>query len=183
MNVNRTYSAIFLIGMICALTLGCATPKIVGGPIPVNSLKDGTYIGQAKDGPVKVIAEVTIQNQRVKNINLIEHRTWKGKRAENTIPGRIIDEQSTRVDAVSGATLSSRAIMLLRPLFEKQNNQGGYHEKGMFNSVCNRNNFFNIHHGICIRYFSRIFFGMTICPLDVTFKVSTCIEKSFFIKF
>ena len=109
--MNKTYSSIFLIGMVCALIIGCASTKIVGGPIPAASLKDGIYDGQAKDGPVKVIAKVTIQNHRITNIKLIDHRTWKGKKAENVIPGRIIDEQSTSVDAVSGATVSSRAIM------------------------------------------------------------------------
>ncbi|MDX1358727.1 MAG: FMN-binding protein [Clostridia bacterium] len=34
-----------------------------------------------------------------------------GRAAEKTIPERIIDQQSTRVDAVSGATRSSIAIM------------------------------------------------------------------------
>ena len=94
-----------------SLIIGCAAPIIVGGPILKNSLKDGTYDGKAKVGPVKVLARVTIQNQRVTNVGLLEHRNWKGKAAENIIPHRIIDEQSTKVDAVSGATVSSTAIM------------------------------------------------------------------------
>ncbi len=39
------------------------------------------------------------------------HQTWKGGIAEETIIARIISSQSTRVDAVSGATNSSRVIM------------------------------------------------------------------------
>ena len=94
-----------------SLIIGCAAAKIVGGPILKNNLKDGIYDGKAWVGPVKVLARVTIQNQRIKNIRLIEHRNWKGSAAENIIPHRIIDEQSTKVDAVSGATVSSSAIM------------------------------------------------------------------------
>ena len=97
--------------LILSLIIGCAAAKIVGGPIIENSLKDGIYDGKAKVGPVKVLARVTIQNQRITNISLLEHRTWKGRAAENIIPFRIIDEQSTNVDAVSGATVSSTAIM------------------------------------------------------------------------
>ena len=41
----------------------------------------------------------------------MEHRTWKGGAAEGIIPHRIIETQSTKVDAVSGATTSSVAIM------------------------------------------------------------------------
>ena len=97
--------------LILSLITGCAAAKIVGGPILKNSLKDGIYDGEAKVGPVKVLARVTIRNQRITNISLLEHRTWKGRAAANIIPHRIIDEQSTKVDAVSGATVSSTAIM------------------------------------------------------------------------
>ena len=107
----KTFSAIGLIGMILVLMTGCAPAQIVGGPIPPDSLKNGIYEGKANNGPVKVIAKVTIQNRRITKIDLLEHRTWKGKAAEKIIPDKIIDEQSTRVDAVSGATFSSRAIM------------------------------------------------------------------------
>jgi len=99
----------FLVAL--SLIVGCAAAKIVGGPILKDSLKDGIYDGKAKIGPVKVLARVTIQNQRVTNIVLLEHRNWKGKAAENIIPHRIIDKQSTKVDTVSGATVSSTAIM------------------------------------------------------------------------
>ena len=104
-------SKILFILLLFTLIIGCATAKIVGGPIPQNTLKDGIYNGKATEGPVKVVAEVEIQNQQITNIELIEHRTWKGEAAEKIIPDRIIDEQSTKVDAVSGATISSRAIM------------------------------------------------------------------------
>jgi uncharacterized protein with FMN-binding domain len=97
--------------LVLLLFIGCAAVKIVGGPVLKNSLKDGIYDGRASIWPVKVLARVTIQNQRITNINLIEHRNWKGGPAENIIPQRILDEQSTNVDAVSGATVSSAAIM------------------------------------------------------------------------
>jgi uncharacterized protein with FMN-binding domain len=92
------------------LISGCATPKIAGGPINQATLADGVYKGEAQHGPVNVIAEVTIQNQRIIKIDLLKHRNWKGKPAEQIIV-RIIEEQSTNVDAVSGATMSSVAIM------------------------------------------------------------------------
>lgn len=94
------------------LCIGCGAGKtIIGGPIPHAKLKDGTYNGTAANGPVRVKAKVTINDQKIAGIDLIEHRTWKGGAAEGIIPNRIIDKQSTRVDAVSGATLSSVAIM------------------------------------------------------------------------
>ena len=98
-------------GIVIVLIAGCAAPRSTGGPVNRYSLKDGVYEGKATEGPVKVLTEVTIKHQRIEDINLISHRTWKGKAAENTIPDRIIDNQSTMVDAVSGATMSSIAIM------------------------------------------------------------------------
>lgn len=104
------FSCLF-IGLLALLVFGCAKAQILGGPIDLSSLKEGIYDGTAKNGPVKVVAQVTIQNQRISHIKLIEHRNWKGMTAENIIPERIIKEQSTKVDAVSGATASSTAIM------------------------------------------------------------------------
>jgi uncharacterized protein with FMN-binding domain len=60
---------------------------------------------------VKAQVKVSIEDQRISTIELIEHSTWKGKEAEAIIPDRIIQEQSTAVNAVSGATRSSRVIM------------------------------------------------------------------------
>ena len=94
------------------LCMGCSTVRtIIGGPIPHANLKDGTYNGTAANGPVRVKARVTINDQKIAGIDLIEHRTWKGGAAEGIIPNKIIEKQSTKVDAVAGATLSSVAIM------------------------------------------------------------------------
>ena len=111
MRIKNICLLIMLTGILACTLFGCATVNIVGGPIPENSLKDGVYDGTASKGPVKVLANVTITNQRITAIDLVEHRTWKGGAAEGVIPDRIIAEQSTHVDAVSGATISSRVIM------------------------------------------------------------------------
>ena len=110
-QVKNNALAILLTGILAVQLTGCATEKIVGGPIPEDGLKDGTYVGSASAGPVKVVAQVTIDEHRIAHVELLAHRTWKGGAAERIIPGRIIEAQSTRVDAVSGATMSSRAIM------------------------------------------------------------------------
>ena len=109
--MKNKFFLIIAVGIFLAAFIGCAGPRIAGGPISGDSLKDGTYDGEAKEGPVSVSAKVTIENRRITGIDLISHRTWKGKAAEKTIPERIIENQSTNVDAVSGATRSSIAIM------------------------------------------------------------------------
>jgi uncharacterized protein with FMN-binding domain len=99
---------------LCLLTslISCASaPTTTVGRVEHQKLVDGLYDGSYRKGPVKAVVSVTIKHQRLSSIRLIEHITWKGKEAEAVIPDRIIKEQSTRVDAVTGATISSHVIM------------------------------------------------------------------------
>lgn len=52
-----------------------------------------------------------IKDNRIVHIQIVEHWALKGKKAELTVVRNIIEQQSTGVDAVSGATNSSRVIM------------------------------------------------------------------------
>lgn len=108
---KKIHALLALGALLAAAIVGCATAQIIGGPVSDNRLKDGTYEGAAANGPVRVVARVEIGKQRIVDIELIEHRNWRGLAAEKIIRQRIMDAQSTRVDAVSGATASSVAIM------------------------------------------------------------------------
>lgn len=110
-KVNAGYLVFLLAGILLISLAGCAAKRPLGGPVQGEGLKDGVYGGEAKSGPVRVMVEVRIQDRRILGIRLLEHRHWRGEAAEKVIPARIIEEQSTRVDAVSGATTSSIAIM------------------------------------------------------------------------
>ena len=52
---------------------------------------------------------MTVEDGRIDNIELLEHRNERGKNAEGIIP-RIIEAQKVDVEAVSGATNSSTVI-------------------------------------------------------------------------
>ena len=84
---------------------------ILGRPVEREKLVDGVYEGSYKAGPNKALVKVTIKDKRLVKIDIVKHRTWKGKKAESIIPMRIIEYQSTKVDVVTGATNSSRVIM------------------------------------------------------------------------
>ncbi len=100
--------AFFIYG---TLFFSCAPAAVIGKPLDSAKLADGTYQGSYRGGPNKAIVDVTIKDDSIVNINIIEHQAWKGKKVEETIVERIIARQSTRVDAVSGATNSSNVIM------------------------------------------------------------------------
>ncbi len=103
---------IALVGVLLILWAGaCGTAKIIGGPVQADGMRDGTYRGRDKNGPNTAVVEVTIQNQKIVDVKIIQHNAWKGKSADPIIPERIVRHQSTDVDAVSGATNSSNVIM------------------------------------------------------------------------
>jgi len=99
----------FLIGVI--LLFGCAQTRIIGGPLEHAKLADGVYEGSYKAWPNRALVKVEIKDNTIVGIEIVEHWAWKGKKSESLISKRIIQKQSTNVDAVSGATNSSRVIM------------------------------------------------------------------------
>jgi len=84
---------------------------VIGGPVNHERLVDGSYEGSYERGPNKAVVKVTVEDSKIVTIQLLEHSAWRGKKAELVIPRIIIERQSTEVDAVSGATNSSRVIM------------------------------------------------------------------------
>lgn len=90
---------------------GCAETPLLGGPVAHENLVDGVYEGCAKGGPNSAVVRVTIAGQKIVKIDILEHNALKGKKAEPILPPRMIAAQSTAVDAVSGATNSSKVIM------------------------------------------------------------------------
>jgi uncharacterized protein with FMN-binding domain len=104
------YIAISVLFM-AALLPGCAETPVNGAPIDHARLEDGAYEGSYRGGPNKASVRVTIENGSIVNIEILQHQAWRGHIAEAAIVERIIDHQSTEVDAVSGATNSSRVIM------------------------------------------------------------------------
>ena len=97
--------------LACAILAGCAETQIKGAPVDHARLQDGVYEGSSRGGPNKALVHVTIRDRKISEIEILEHQAWRGGIAEKTIVSRIIANQSTRVDAVSGATNSSRVIM------------------------------------------------------------------------
>jgi uncharacterized protein with FMN-binding domain len=90
---------------------GCKSAAVIGGPVDGSGLSDGVFRGECKAGPNKAVVDVTIWDRRIERVDLIEHDAWKGHKADTLIVKRIVADQSTKVDAVSGATNSSNVIM------------------------------------------------------------------------
>ena len=110
-RVNRPIGLGIACILIAILFAGCAATPMIGGPLEQRKPKAGTYEGVYRGGPNKVVVMVTIEDNRIVHIEMVEHWELMGKKAESLTLKRIMEQQSTRVDAVSGATNSSLVIM------------------------------------------------------------------------
>lgn len=77
--------------------------------IVLTSVPDGVYEGECDLTNVYVKARVTVKDQRMVAIELLEHRHGRGAKGEQIVDS-ILAEQSVLVDSISGATVSSLAI-------------------------------------------------------------------------
>lgn len=79
-----------------------------------SKYKDGTYKGSGTGfrGHTTTVS-VVVKNGRISDVTTLSYGDDEKfyRRASSTVINEIIDEQSTAVDAVSGATFSSRGIM------------------------------------------------------------------------
>ena len=77
--------------------------------IDLTKVNDGIYEGQCDTGIVRARVQVTVRDYRMESIELLEHENGRGTPAE-AILDQMVQEQTTAVDAVSGATCSSKVI-------------------------------------------------------------------------
>lgn len=80
----------------------------------VYELADGEYIGVGEGGMGGTITvKVTMDGDTIAAIEVLEHMETQGicEKALETIPNMVIEQQSVEVDTVSGATLTSKALI------------------------------------------------------------------------
>lgn len=101
--------------LVCAVSgiamACCSAAPVTGGGVAGRKLADGVYSGYSKKFPNNAEVEVTVKDGAIAAVKVLFHGAWKGKGIEEIIAGRIVAAQSTKVDAVTGATNSSAVIM------------------------------------------------------------------------
>lgn len=87
--------------LLCALTLTACSA----------TADERTGSAQGYGGEVKV--SITMEGERITGVKVLEHHETEGigSRAVDMLPGRIAEVGSTQVDIVSGATVTSNAII------------------------------------------------------------------------
>ncbi|WP_304222406.1 FMN-binding protein [Gracilinema caldarium] len=104
-----------LLAVIFSLTLGSCNFMEEFDNIEIvdpdlSKTADGTWIGAWNTTLVKVQVSVDTADHRISQITILRHDCGRGKPAE-AIVDRVVEAQSLKVDAVSGATGSSRVIL------------------------------------------------------------------------
>ena len=74
---------------------------------------DGTYTGTAAGRNGDVVVSVTVANGKIASVDVVKHEETAGisDAALTDVPAAIVKKNSTKVDAVSGATVTSKAII------------------------------------------------------------------------
>ena len=103
---------IIMLCVIMTLTMVACKPKAeeVQGS---SMFKAGTYTASAPGHNGDVNVEITVDENLIKDIKILEHSESSGisDPAIDRIPKAIVDSQSLAVDTISGATVTSKAII------------------------------------------------------------------------
>jgi uncharacterized protein with FMN-binding domain len=79
--------------------------------INFSNISDGTYRGDYSYGGFTYEVEVIVKNHKIEDIKMLKNRkTYHAQKAEGVIP-KVLQAQSLNVDAVTGATKTSKAIL------------------------------------------------------------------------
>ena len=76
----------------------------------LSEISDGKYIGEYSVPPVFVKVAVTVEHHQMTDVDILQHENGLGSPAERVIDD-VIQNQSLDVDAISGATVSSKCIL------------------------------------------------------------------------
>lgn len=107
------FGAVLLLVIIGKIAIGNMVAKIQNVPAimpDLSCLSDGNYTGEYSLLPVHVKVQVSVSRHQIIDIAILEHDNGLGSTAES-ITFDVIEQQSLNIDAVSGATVSSKCIL------------------------------------------------------------------------
>ena len=103
---------VFIVGMLAFVMLG--REKALSLPIEGVSLdyvEDGVYEGQYNGFRWSNTVAVTVHNHEITAIEQVKPQAFAKAQTIAAITARVLTEQTTQVDAVSGATADSKAFL------------------------------------------------------------------------
>jgi len=103
--------------IIVLVFLGCASQEMVKvrqmdiQNVDINNIRDGEYIGSFSYSGFEYEVKTFVKDHKIEDIIILHNRDTKhSKRAEGVV-SEILKNQTPDVDAISGATTTSKALM------------------------------------------------------------------------
>jgi uncharacterized protein with FMN-binding domain len=100
--------AAFVIFLSSGLNSG---KNLVINDIDLSKISDGIYKGEYSGGRWSNTLEVTVKDHKIIGIKIIKDVTFAGNDTSGKIFDSVVGKQSLNVDAVSGATVTSKAYL------------------------------------------------------------------------
>ena len=101
--------AVFLVS--CANAEMKQVRSLVIQSVDLTRVPDGTYEGSYAYGSFSYVVSVRVENGRIENIDILANRKTKHALKAEDVVTRVLSEQRTNVDAVAGATTTSKALL------------------------------------------------------------------------
>jgi uncharacterized protein with FMN-binding domain len=79
--------------------------------IDLSKIPDGSYEGSYNKGRFSYKVEVTVKDNRIESVNILSKPSISVQEVDNDIISRVLQQQSLKVDAVTGATASKKALL------------------------------------------------------------------------
>lgn len=79
--------------------------------VDISTLDDGTYSGQFKNGRWSNKVSVSVRDQMIQDIELVDDMLVADPKVTQAIFDRVLEKQNTDVDVVTGATVTSKAYL------------------------------------------------------------------------
>ncbi len=110
--------ATLIVVLFIAFFVVLETKLLAGGsqaesPLGANGYNAGEYIGTGNGNNGEIKVKVTFSDTEIVSVEVVEHGESAGicEPAIEQLPEQIINAQSFKVDAVSGATMTSNGVM------------------------------------------------------------------------
>jgi uncharacterized protein with FMN-binding domain len=106
---------VFLI--IVLILLGCASQEMVRvremaiQDMDINNIQDGEYTGSFSYGDFEYEVKTIVNDHKIEDIVILHNRDTKHAKHAEGVVSEILKNQTPNVDAISGATTTSKALM------------------------------------------------------------------------
>lgn len=133
MKKHKSLIGLLLAGALVVSTVGCSntstststtvtttestsvnqTEEMVTTEMTNDTSKDGVYQGKAPGHNGEIKVEVSLTNGKIENVTILDHQESPtiSDLALAEIPKQIVEYQSFNLDAISGATVTSKAVL------------------------------------------------------------------------